>query len=187
MTRPERTIGISLMVLPIIFFASISFANAEDNSMDKYDSMSRYNALESKISLSDLINHTNIVEEKLPEINIEISTIIEDNIEKLKNVTKKQSDSMEKSENAISTIENRSTLRTFIIGNKLGVLRFQIVQMEDQSRILNVLALETKDSTIEKQINKQINMLDQQQVRVKKIILEQEDKSSLFGWFLSLL
>jgi hypothetical protein len=182
MTNPEK-IKISLMILPIIFFSSISIVNANYDSLYEYNSIYKYNALENKTYFPTTINNTETIEEKLPEIN----PVIENNIEKLKNITNKQIDSIEKSDKAISRIENRSDLRTFILGNKLGILKYQMVQMQDQSYVLNALALDTKDTEKENQINNQVNILELQQTKVENFILEQENEFSLLGWFVGSL
>ncbi len=171
------------MILPIMLFFSLysfsAFANLEDDRVNEYDSMYRYNALENKVDFLSIISDDKVLTEH--------EVVAEENIKKLKDVTEKQSSSMEKSENAISAIENRSALRTFLMGNKLGVLRFQMVQMKDQSYILDTLALKTESSAERTQIESQADISKQQQKKVENLILEQEDKFSLFGWLISSL
>ncbi len=177
---------VSIILLSLVYF-SFASANEQTDIEKEYDSMYRYGALENKAYFPTLAISTNIVEEKLPEIDTEIKPVMQDSAEILKDIKEKQNDSIKKSDYAINTIESRSGLRTFLIGNKIGILRFQMVQMEDQSHVLNALALESENETVKNQINTQINASEQQQERVKKIIIEQEGKSSIFGWFLGIL
>lgn len=97
---------------------------------------------------------------------------------KLKDVTEKQITSVEKSNNAITAIESVSVLKSFLVGTRLGELKYQMVQMKDEGYILNSLVLDTKNITI----NDQINILELQQIKVGNFISKQEDKFSLFGW-----
>lgn len=172
------------MILPIMFFSSTSLAVEQDSSMNEYDSIHRYNALENKISFVDITGNADInLLEKIPENNI----VEDNNAKKLKDTTKQQINSMEKSENAITSIENRGKLKTFLVGNRLGVLKYEMVQMKDQNYVLNTLALDAEDGMIKNQINNLVNVSELQQEKITKLILKQEDKFSLFGWLIASL
>ena len=121
--------------------------------------------------------------EKLPENN----TVIDDNTKKLEDITLHQARSIEASDNAITTIENRGRFGAFFVGNKLGILRYQMVQMKDQGLALNALALDTSNSMVVDQINNQTDVLKLQQVKVENFILMQEERFSLFGWLVASL
>ena len=78
-------------------------------------------------------------------------------------------------------------MQTFFLGNDLGVLKFQLVQMKDQGRTLNALMLKTNDNSMITQINSQIDALEQQRAKVNNFILERDDDFSVFGWLISSL
>ena len=166
------------MVLPIILFFHVSFASPED------DSMYRYNALENRNFLTATTDTTdNNLVKKSPKNN----TVIDTNIEKLEEVIKYQNRSIEESDNAIAAIENAGKLKKFLVGNKLGVLKYQLVQMKGQNTILMALASDVEDITTENKIKEQINILKLQQEKVENVILQQENKFSLFGWLVASL
>lgn len=185
----KTTIKISLIILSIVFFSSSVFANGLDEIVDENDSIYRYNALENKIYFPNTISNYNSSnsKEKLSVLGLEIHTATNDNAKKLKDITEHQNSSILESDNAISAIENRYGLKVFFVGNRLGVLKYQLVQMKNQSFVLNTLTLEAENSAIENQINNQVEISEQQQIKVENFILEQEDKFSLFGWFVSSL
>lgn len=192
MRKLKRIINkMSLTIITILFLSLVYFsfasANEQNYPEDKFDSIHMYNALESNNSFFTSTDDIDIdididSVEKLPEKN----TIL-DNTEKLKDITEKQSISIEKSNNAIYAIENRGKLGTFILGNKLGTLKYQMVQMKDLSHVLYALLEEAEDSATENQINDQVDILASQQIKVENFILKQKDVFSLFGWFLSSL
>lgn len=180
MDKNSKTIlKISLMVLPIIFFSSISLANETDAPTEEYNSMYRYNALESKVNFFRTESEVVVL--------LEENTVDKENIKKLENITKRQTDSIEKSDQAMRTIEGRARGRTFLLGNSLGALKFRMVQMGDQVYALKTLIPKIEDPTIKDQINSQIDILEQEQKKVEKFILKKDDKFSLLGWLVSSL
>lgn len=184
MIRLERTkIKKSLLLIIIIFFSFSSYALAQNIQPDKNDSIYKYNALENKIHFPEAENVTIIPEVKIPENNI----ATDNNIKKLEDVIEKQNISTEKSNNAISEIQNGGSMKTFFIGNKLGTLKYQLVQMEDESLVLNVLVKDAMDVATKTQINNQAEVLKQQQIKVENFLLKQEKKFSLFGWLVNSL
>lgn len=181
MTKYERNIiKISLIFSCIVFLSFNSTASAQNMPIDQNDSIYKYNALENKVNF---LNNTDDLNKESPEDVV----FVDDNIKKLEDITKQQTSSIEKSEDAMTTINNTSALRTFIIGNRLGILKFQLVQMEDQSNVLKMLALETTDNTTKENINAQIEILRKEQEKVKNFILEQDNKFILFGWLIAAL
>src|SRR3989344_6929036 len=106
------TIKISLM-MPILFFSYsfcfFAFANELDNPVNEYDSMYQYHALQNKVSFFNIVNNADNPEEQLSENNL----VTYDDTEKLQDITKQQNFSIEKSDNAISAIEDRNGVTTF--------------------------------------------------------------------------
>lgn len=185
--RKKIIIKISFVILLIIFFSSGVFANESNESENKNNSIYKYSALENEFHFPDTTSNStpNSSKEKLPAVDSETHIVINENAEKLKYITEHQADSIIKSDNAISSIESRGILKSFFMGNRLGVLKYQMVQMKDQSYILSLLALDAEDKMVEDQINSQINVLKLQQMKVEKFILEQKEEFSLFGWFVN--
>jgi hypothetical protein len=101
---------------------------------------------------------------------------------KLQNASEKQDFSTIQINNAINVLENRSGLATFLVGNNLGVLKFQLVQVKDQIYVLNALSQMAQNNTDKIQIDNQIKFLQEEQKKVENV-LEQKNQFSLFGWF----
>src|SRR3990167_4572858 len=99
MTKNGKTIlKIPLMILPIIFFSSISLANEIDNPREEYDSFYKYHVLESKVSVFKPESDTAVL--------LEENTADTDNIKKLENIIERQIDSIEKTAPNMRTIED---------------------------------------------------------------------------------
>ena len=106
---------------------------------------------------------------------------------KLEDITTKQKDSIEKSENAMQAVENRFGLTTFLIGSNLGILKFQVVQMEDENSALEALYTTDQAGIDKTEVSKDMTLLSKEIKKVNEFILEHSNKFSLFGWFVTLL
>lgn len=180
-TKITKNTLLTLAITP--FFFSSVFAVEINSTPNENDSIYRYNALENNVSFTNLQDiDTDILKQELP-----INNKLDDFTKKLQDITLKQNFSTIQINNAIDAIKNRSGLKTFLIGNSLGILRFQSVQIKDQVSLLKNLILETEDKTIQLQIENQIKSSEQEQKKVENFILEQENKFSLFGWFVASL
>lgn len=182
-TIAKTTKKVSLaMVFALLFFSStFAFANnpSEDSSMYRYNALENNNFFLSSVANAAsnvVISTTSLVEvpknNKLPD---DVST-------KLQDVTKKQNFSTEQIQNTISSINSRGGLKAFILGNNLGILKFQLVQINDQIYTLNALFLEAQDGSIKIQIDSQIKFLKEEKTMVEDFILKQKSRFSLFGW-----
>lgn len=105
----------------------------------------------------------------------------------LQEVTKKQNISLVKIKRAVKNVEGQSGLATLLVGNSLGTLKFQLVQMRDQSVQLKSLALKTKNDEYKTQIESQVKSLKEQQTKIENFISEKERDFTIFGWFVRLL
>ncbi|MFA6585744.1 MAG: hypothetical protein WCS86_01110 [Candidatus Paceibacterota bacterium] len=169
------------LITPIVFFSSNILAIGPTNPINEYDSIYKYNALENKINFFDTTNNTS------DSLSLNEDKSIEENIQKLQEIIIKQNNSKESSENAINNINNNSELKTFIFGNGLGTLRFQMVQMKDQNYVLSILSLKNKDDEMKTQIDNQISISKEEQAKVQDFILSQSNKFNLLGWFVNSL
>lgn len=170
------------LVFVFLFFSGANISLAITSSSDQ-NSIYKYNALENHISFYDTLNNQSILGAK-PFKNIDL---LIDVTKDLQDITKKQNFSTEQIENAISTLKNRSGVKTFLIGNDLGTLRFQLIQIKGLASLFDILILKTEDNTIKIQINSQVQLLKEEQKRVESFILEQKSKFSLFGWLVNTL
>ena len=183
-----------MAILSLLFFPS-AFGNAEAEPKNENDSLYKYNALESKISFFDL--NSSDVKSSDSLVNEESSVLInqkskeelveEEVKEEFQNLTEKINYSMGRIETAVKALENKNRLGTFLIGNNLGILKFQLVQIKDQAYLLETLNKKTEDGDLKIKIDKQVKLLQEEQERVVNFILERESKFSLFGWFRTML
>lgn len=178
-----KRISLVIIVLFLLLFSNKVLALEVTNSINENDSMYQYNALENKnffpsLAVADTINS---VVKELPkggELPDDITT-------KLQNINEKQDFSIIQINNAIDTLKNRSGVKTFLVGNSLGILKFQLVQIKDLISTLNALNKKTEDITIKVKINNQTELLKEEQAKVENFILEQKDRFSLLGWLVT--
>lgn len=171
----------------MLFLSSVSALEA-NNSIDTvtgYNSEVSYDAVELNGTFPDLMN--TVTNDKKDTLPLKSNELVDSPFVKLQNITEEQNYSIEKIDNAMNKIQNGSRLKTFVIGNSLGVLQFQLVQIRNQIYSLNTLRAEASDEIIKTKIDSQVNYLKEKKVRVEDIILEQKNKFSLFGWFVSSL
>ncbi len=105
----------------------------------------------------------------------------------IKVIAKEQSDSNEKTSDAIIKIENRGQFKTFLIGTdykNIGTLRSEMVKTDGQIKKLQALISKTTDINDSAVLNVQIQLLLNEQAKIKAFITANENKFSLFGWFL---
>ncbi|MDQ3245244.1 MAG: hypothetical protein M3P22_02795 [bacterium] len=171
---------IALIIVLFSLSASTTFAQSNDDS-NQYDSIYRYNALENKISFADNIN--NMIPIKNEYLQIDNITI------ELEAIRQRQNFSREQINIAITKIENRSKLTNFLMGNSLGALHFQLVQIKDQDYQLKKLSLKSQNDVDKIQIDDQIKLAEKDQTKVENFVAEQEqnERFNLFGWLVDML
>jgi len=195
-------INLSMVVVAILALFPLSLGYAAEATDYNYDSIYMYNALQNQASILDLLttarnsSPSDFIEEPNIEVetedlrlageseSINVNTDTEQesvNIaEELKKVIEKQKIS---TDNVDTAIKNISELKTFVIGNDLGILKFELVQLEGQASLLKALAKKTQNNTEKVAINNDLDLLKKEQAKVEDFILEQKNKFSLLGWF----
>lgn len=108
---------------------------------------------------------------------------------KVREIAREQSSSSDKVSNVIDAVNNRSALKTFLIGTdykNLGALRSAIASttnnLNQLGRELDKLAT-TSDKTL---VMDEIKTLETEQAKLNDFIKNNENKFSLFGWFVKL-
>ncbi len=167
------------LFIPLFFFAGAFGVHAQE-SINVYDSLHQYNALENKVALIKLLN--------IEIVNSAVNTIPpEEIIKELEDMKLKTKTSLSHTKNAMNTIKNSNELKKFLIGDNLGILKFELVQIEGQIAMLAALRINTKDPSLQIQIDSQIDTLRQEQKKVEGFVLGQDKKFSLFGWLVATL
>lgn len=101
-------------------------------------------------------------------------------------IAEEQNDSSTTTEEALKKIQTRNKIKTFLIGTdykNLGALRSEMVQTRNRLEKLNKVI--TKATTTP-EIQKQIQTLEQEQIKIENFVKAQENKFSLFGWLVKL-
>lgn len=109
--------------------------------------------------------------------------------EEVRVIAQEQNQSMEAIAEKIEKIENRGAIRTFLIGTdykNVGALRSEMVHTRNRIEQLNRLRERTENEASEQALQEQIQNMEQEQTRIEEFLQENENKFSLFGWFVKL-
>ena len=176
-----------MVLLALMPFFNVRAADVND-PLNKYDSMYRYNALENKVSFYKFINNEVLfpdlgyVIEKVGEKSLKISELSENLTKELQAITEKQNFSLEQLDKAMNVLKDRNEFKTFLMGSDLGIFRFQLIQIKNQTSLLYAFAIKDQEGINKIQIDDQIKLSKEEQMKVESLIREEEDKFSLFGW-----
>lgn len=171
----------------ITVFTMLTFLNVSafelENPVDKNDSIYKYNAIENDSISPDLVNNVLIESiEQSPDIE---SVNKNDFTFQLEDLLEKQNSILVLLEDAKNEINNRGEIKSFLIGNNLGKLNFQTVQVNNLIFRYNDLLSEKKDEGDLDQIDHILNqtkLLKEKQIELENYILEKDKHFSLFGW-----
>ena len=109
--------------------------------------------------------------------------------EQVRVVAQQQNQSDATATEAINKIQNRSKIKTFLIGSdykNLGALRSEVVHTRNRLDQLNRLLPTVQNASDTVEIQNQIQTLEQEQTKIENFIKTQEGKFSLFGWLFKL-
>jgi hypothetical protein len=104
-------------------------------------------------------------------------------------VAQSQNEVASTSVDAMTKIENRSGLKTFLIGSdykSLGELRSAIATTEMNIEKLKSLRDASTDATVKADLAVQIDALEDAQADLEAFVEAHEDSFSLFGWFVKI-
>ncbi len=100
-------------------------------------------------------------------------------------IAQAQNDSEKTTAEAIAKVENRNGFVTFFIGTdykNIGVLRSEMVTTSNQIDQLKKLVAQVTNSTDKAELQAQIQVLEQEQVKIQTFITTHENRFSLLGW-----
>jgi len=109
--------------------------------------------------------------------------------EQVRVIAQQQNQSDATATEAITKIQKRSKIKTFLIGSdykNLGTLRSEVVHTRNRLEQLNRLMESVQNASDTIEIQSQIQVLEQEQTKIENFIKAQEGKFSLFGWLLKL-
>jgi len=109
--------------------------------------------------------------------------------EEVKAIAQAQNETKDKVADGIDKINNRSKIKTFLIGTdykNIGQLRSEMVKTRNQIDQLNRLVDKTTSEENKTTLQGQIQTLEQEQQKIEDFLKANESKFSLFGWFVKL-
>lgn len=109
--------------------------------------------------------------------------------EQVRVVARAQNDSKDQVAAAVDAVQNRSAIKTFLIGSdykNLGALRSEMAKTQNQLDQLNRLLPNVASDTDKAELQNQIAALQAQQLKIDNFVKTNESKFSLFGWFVKL-
>lgn len=104
-------------------------------------------------------------------------------------VAQEQYNSTETVSAAIEAVENRNSVKTFLIGTdykNIGMIRSEMVKTQARIEQLTRTMEKMKSPSDTASTTVQIQNLTQEQTRLNNFIQQNENKFSLFGWFVKL-
>ncbi len=109
--------------------------------------------------------------------------------EQVREIAKEQNDSATTTASAMEKVEERGSLRIFFFGSdykNLGVIRSELATTTNNISRLKSLLDKTTNTADKVELNAQIQVLEDEQVKVNVYVSTHENIFSLFGWFVKL-
>ncbi|MDD5552082.1 MAG: hypothetical protein PHI88_02930 [Candidatus Pacebacteria bacterium] len=133
---------------------------------------------EYKLRVTNTIQNLTQTAEKIEENNPEIG-------ENVKEMIQEQTRSVESVSEALNRIQNRNLILRFLIGpdyNEIKKIKGEIEKNRLRIQELNQVMNQLQNEGQEKEIQEQIQLLEQENTNLKELIEETEGRFSLFGW-----
>lgn len=122
---------------------------------------------------------------------LQIATTTGDGIGKeVRLIAQEQNNSMEKVSEGIKAIENRGKFKTFLLGTdfkNIGMIRSELAKTQSAIDKLNRTLQKMNTSTIAASTTEQIQNLTKEQERLKSFVEQNENRFSMFGWFVKMI
>lgn len=109
--------------------------------------------------------------------------------EQVKVVAQEQNESKDKEADALDKIQNRNKFKTFLIGTdykNVGQLRSEMVKTRNRIESLKRALNQVKNEANKTAIQEEINALEKEQQKINDFLTANENKFSVFGWFVKL-
>lgn len=109
--------------------------------------------------------------------------------EQVRVIAQQQNQSASTTVQAMEKVQTRSKVKTFFLGSdykNLGTLRSEMVQTESRLEQLNKLVENTQNDADKTELQNQVQVLEQEQVKIESFLKTNENQFSLFGWFTKL-
>jgi len=107
----------------------------------------------------------------------------------VKVIAQEQNDSSSTTAEAIVKVEKKGGISAFLFGTdykNLGVIRSELAKTSNRIERLNALASSTINTQAKIELDAQIKLLQEDQVKVTAFVDTHENSFSLFGWFVKM-
>ena len=162
---------IASLVLVFAFCSSAALAKAQESG--------KANGAEYRSTVATFVqNLSNVADNEQGGIGVQVRVI-----------ANAQNNSKDNVANAIDKIRNRNGFKTFFIGTdyrNVGQLRSEMVKTGNQINQLTALLDQTTNADDKVTLQTQIDALKLQQQKINDFLEANENKFSLFGWFVKL-
>jgi len=104
----------------------------------------------------------------------------------VRTIAQQQNQAGEATAQAMEKVQTRSRIRSFLFGydyKNLGVLRSEMVQTRNRLEQVNRLMENVQNDGDKVELQNQVQLLEQEQIKIEEFIKTNEGKFSLFGWF----
>jgi hypothetical protein len=180
------------LIATLLMLSPLSSALAEsitaDNAPIAYDSMYQYYALESRVSRNEIDDEAENIIDNVALSNDSI--LIQEDLDQKKefdHLVEKKNASQTAIVKAMNDIENGAKIKGFILGRSLGELRFQLVQIKDSEESLQRLMNKVSSDDLGILIKNEIDSVSPIEARAEKVLLKEQGRFSLLGWFVGML
>ncbi|MEK7555590.1 MAG: hypothetical protein AAB516_02095 [Patescibacteria group bacterium] len=159
------------LVLALMFCFPVAFAKVQNTK--------QVNGVEHQSAVSTFVQTLlNVADEEQKGIGEQVRVVAQ-----LQNETK------DKMADGIDKIQNRSKIKTFLIGTdykNIGQLRSEMVKTGNQIDWLKRLIDKATSEESKTTLQGQVQALEQEQQKIEDFFKANESKFSLFGWFVKL-
>ncbi len=161
----------------------------KDNQGDNEDDQKDVNDDQDEDNQLDGQEHLGVINDSVQNL-LELADKEDGEVsDKIKEIAKEQDVNKDTVSKEIDQIHNRSKIKTFLIGTdyeNVGQLRSEMVKTSNQIDQLNGLLDQTKKVENKTALEAQIKVLEQEQQKIGDLLVANESKFSLFGWFMKM-
>lgn len=167
----NNSLLISSLLLTTILCFSVAFAKTQNEK--------QVNGAEHRSAIAIFVQELlNVAGKEQGEIGQQIRTIAQ-----------QQNQSVTTTIDVIEKVQTRSKIKTFLIGTNyknIGQLRSETVKTSNQIDQLKRLLDKTTSEENKATLQGQVQILEQEQLKIENFLKINEAKFSLFGWFVKL-
>ena len=182
-----RILGTALAFMLFVSASVLPASAAEEQAIENglrvdFESMERYNALENTLSYLSYWDY--LGQERRSNENVGLENKL---MARADEIIKEYEESKNMSRDIMDKLERKNELESLLIGRRLGALRYELVQIKGSFYKLLDLTGRIESYPLKNKLNIQIAEIEEKKEKVENFLRLEENKFSLFGWFVSIL